>query len=165
MAPDLPPKQRSLPNSLVSAEVYSICTMVHPMILAANTSRWELWPQRTYVGPAATQSLVVKFDGEICGGVLVDHASDDFPSQRSSKIACQTSPEVRHQFRRRLRQLHSGNRWCLLMCASFLLTIEAFLLTVHIFYLRCGNCKLKKTKFTFRTGGTVSKEDQAEFPP
>ena len=33
-----------------------------------------------------------------------------FPSKRSSKISCQTSPEVRHQFRRKLRQLHSGNR-------------------------------------------------------
>ena len=36
-----------------------------------------------------------------------------FPSKRSSKISCQTSPEVRHQFHRELRQLHSGNRWCL----------------------------------------------------
>ena len=34
-----------------------------------------------------------------------------FPSKRSSKISFQTSPEVRHQFRRKLRQLHSGNRW------------------------------------------------------
>ena len=57
--------------------------------------------------------LVVKFDGEICGGVLVEKISDDFPSKRSSKISFQTSPEVRHQFRRKLRQLHSGNRWCL----------------------------------------------------
>ena len=65
-----------------------------------------------FLGPATTQNLVVKFDGEICGGVLVEHASDDFPSKRSSKISFQTSPEVRHQFRRKLRQLHSGNRWC-----------------------------------------------------
>ena len=35
------------------------------------------------------------------------------PAKKSSKISCQTSPEVRHQFRRKLRQLHSGNRWCL----------------------------------------------------
>ena len=34
-----------------------------------------------------------------------------FPSKRSSKISFQTSPEVRHQFRQKLRQLHSGNRW------------------------------------------------------
>ena len=34
-------------------------------------------------------------------------------SKRSSKISFQTSPEVRHQFRQRLRQLHSGNRLCL----------------------------------------------------
>ena len=65
------------------------------------------------LGPATTQNLVVKFDGEICGEVLVENASDDFPSKRSSIISCQTSPEVRHQFRRKLRQLHSGNRWCL----------------------------------------------------
>ena len=65
------------------------------------------------LGPTKTQNLVVKFDGEICGGVLVENASDDFPSKRSSKISFQTSPEVRHQFRRKLRQLHSGNRWCL----------------------------------------------------
>ena len=32
-----------------------------------------------------------------------------FASRRSSKISLQTSPEVRHQFRRKLRQLHSGN--------------------------------------------------------
>ena len=38
-----------------------------------------------------------------------------FPSKRSSKISFQTSPEVLHQFRRKLRQLHSGNRWCLLL--------------------------------------------------
>ena len=37
-----------------------------------------------------------------------------FPSKRSSKISFQTSPEVRYQFRRKLRQLHPGNRWCLL---------------------------------------------------
>ena len=59
---------------------------------------------------ATTQNLVVKFDGEIRGGVLVENASDDFPQQKKS---FQTSPEVRHQFRQKLRQLHSGNRWCL----------------------------------------------------
>ena len=60
-----------------------------------------------------------KFDGEICGEVLVEYASDDFPSKRSSKISFQTSPEVRHQFRRKLRQLHSGNRWCLFLLLLF----------------------------------------------
>ena len=34
------------------------------------------------IGPATTQNLVVKFDGEICGGVLVENASDDFPQQK-----------------------------------------------------------------------------------
>ena len=38
-----------------------------------------------------------------------------FTSKTSSKISFQTSPEVRHQFRRKLGQLHSGNRWCLLL--------------------------------------------------
>ena len=37
-----------------------------------------------------------------------------FPCKRSSKISFKTSPEVRHQFRRKLRQLHSGNRWSLI---------------------------------------------------
>ena len=31
-----------------------------------------------FLGPATTQNLVVKFDGEICGGVLVKNVSDDF---------------------------------------------------------------------------------------
>ena len=35
-----------------------------------------------FLGPATTQNLVVKFDGEICGGVLVENASDDFPKQK-----------------------------------------------------------------------------------
>ena len=74
--------------------------------------RFVGWDCRN-IGPATTQNLVVKFDGEICGGVLVENASDDFPQQKKLEISFQTSPEVRHQFRRKLRQLHSGNRWCL----------------------------------------------------
>ena len=35
-----------------------------------------------FVGPATTQNLVVKFDGEICGGVSVENVSDDFPQQK-----------------------------------------------------------------------------------
>ena len=35
------------------------------------------------------------------------------PCKKNSKISFQTSPEVRRQFRRKLRQLDSGNRWCL----------------------------------------------------
>ena len=35
-----------------------------------------------FVGPATTQNLVVKFDGEICGGVLVENTSDDFPQEK-----------------------------------------------------------------------------------
>ena len=74
----------------------------------------QFYANTAFLGPATTQNLVVKFDGEICGGVLVENSSDDFPSKRSSKISCQTSPKVRHQLRRKLRRLHSGNRWCLL---------------------------------------------------
>ena len=39
------------------------------------------------VGPATTQNLVVKFDGEISSGVLLENACDDFASKRSSKIS------------------------------------------------------------------------------
>ena len=34
------------------------------------------------VGPATTQNLVVKFDGEICGGVLVENVSDDSSKEK-----------------------------------------------------------------------------------
>ena len=34
------------------------------------------------LGPATTQNLVVKFDGEICCGVLVENTSDDFPQPK-----------------------------------------------------------------------------------
>ena len=34
------------------------------------------------LGPATTRNLVGRFDGEICGGVLVENASDDFPQQK-----------------------------------------------------------------------------------
>ena len=79
-----------------------------------------------YVGPATTQNLVVKFDGEICGGVLVENALTILPSKRSSKISSQTSPEVRHQLRRKLRQLHSGNRWCLGTTRYFLHSFPSY---------------------------------------
>ena len=65
------------------------------------------------LGPATTQNLVVKFDGEFTVEFWWKMFLTIFPSERSSKISFQTSPEVRHQFRRKLRQLHSGNRWCL----------------------------------------------------
>ena len=35
-----------------------------------------------YVGPATARNLVVKFDGEISGGVLVENASDELPQQK-----------------------------------------------------------------------------------
>ena len=56
------------------------------------------------IGPATTQNLVVKFDGEICGGGLVENASDNFPQQKklenllpnfagsSPRISPKTSP-------------------------------------------------------------------------
>ena len=36
----------------------------------------------TVVGPTSTQNLVVKFDGGICSGILVEHASDCFFQQK-----------------------------------------------------------------------------------
>ena len=66
------------------------------------------------MGPATTQNVVVKFDGEVCGGVLVEMLLTIFPSKKLENLL-PTSPEVRHEFRRKLRQLHSGNRCCLLL--------------------------------------------------
>ena len=43
---------------------------------------WEMSDPTNFVGPATIQNLVVKFDGEISGGVLVENASDDFPQQK-----------------------------------------------------------------------------------
>ena len=42
--------------------------------------------ESTVTGPATTQNLVVKFDGEICGGVLVENASDDSPPPQQKKL-------------------------------------------------------------------------------
>ena len=57
-------------------------------------------------------NLVVKFDGEICSGVLVENASDDFPQQKKLENLLPnftgSSPPISP---RKLRQLHSGNRW------------------------------------------------------
>ena len=62
---------------------------------------------------------------------------------------------------------------------AFLLTIEVFLLTVRLFYLRWGNCKQKRPNPMSGRGGTVSKKrpnlisgrrgtvskkDQTDFP-
>ena len=63
-----------------------------------------------------------------------------FPSKRSSKISFQTSPEVRHQFRRKLRQLHSGNRWCLDMSQILKPNTQSFLNSTicNLFWLECS---------------------------
>ena len=37
---------------------------------------------QVWVSNSLAPNLVVKFDGEICGGVLVENASDGFPQQR-----------------------------------------------------------------------------------
>ena len=42
----------------------------------------DLHARTRNLGHATTQNLVVKFDGEIRGGVLVENASDDFPQQK-----------------------------------------------------------------------------------
>ena len=83
-------------------------------------------------GPATTQNLVVKFE------MLLTI----FPSKRSSKISIQTSPEVRHQFRRKLRQLHSGNRWCLIFapCSSGYVLWFATSLVPNIGRRFCAHC-------------------------
>ena len=67
----------------------------------------------TWAKSATTQNLVVKFDGEIAVEFWWKMLLTNFPSKSSSKISFQTSLEVRHHFRQKLRQLHSGNRWCL----------------------------------------------------
>ena len=50
-------------------------------ILGPEMAARILWTPGKNAGPATTQNLVVKFDGEICGGVLVENASDDFSQQ------------------------------------------------------------------------------------
>ena len=74
------------------------------MLAKTNLTKHTLAKDLQNVGPAATQNLVVKFDGEICGGVLVENVSDDFPQQKklenllpnfagsSPPISPQTSP-------------------------------------------------------------------------
>ena len=61
------PKSRGRPASSLISEDFLVFTLREvPKISEKKT------------GPAPTQKLVVKFDGEICGGVLVENASDDF---------------------------------------------------------------------------------------
>ena len=57
-----------------------------------------------------------------------------------------------------------GNRSRFAMDASFLLTVEVFLLTVRLFYLRWGNRKQKRPNLISRPRGTVSKKDQTDYP-
>ena len=51
-------------------------------ILRVGVLSYPVGGQVFFLGPATTQNLVVKFDGEICGGVSVENASDDFPQQK-----------------------------------------------------------------------------------
>ena len=51
-------------------------------ILTKMAKMTSLHASQPSVGPATTQNLVVKFDGDICGGVLAENASDDFPHQK-----------------------------------------------------------------------------------
>ena len=50
---------------------------------------------RAFVGPATTQNLVVKLDGEICSGVLAENASDNFPQQKKLESLL---PKLRQKF-------------------------------------------------------------------
>ena len=47
--------------------------------------------------------------------------------------------------------------------ASFLLTVEVFLLTVRLFYLRWGNCRQRRPNQTSGQGGAVSKKTKPIF--
>ena len=70
-------------------------------------------PLLIYRGPPQPQNLVVKFDGEICGGVLVENVSDDFHQQRKLENHLPNCAGSSPPIRRKLRQLDCGNRWCL----------------------------------------------------
>ena len=60
---------------------------IHELFVLPLSLVWFAGATPENLGSTTTQNLVVKFDGEICGGVLVENASDDFPSKRSSKIS------------------------------------------------------------------------------
>ena len=72
-----------IPTSSLLCVLTAQCKITPPHI-AKYFSRWYhrggLAP--IFVGPATTQNRVVKFDGVICSGVLVENASDDFPQQK-----------------------------------------------------------------------------------
>ena len=64
---------------------YYLCTKANSPSLSQNSpslAQNSVSPLFRNIGPATTQNLAVKFDGEICGGVLVENASDDFPQQK-----------------------------------------------------------------------------------
>ena len=76
----------------VSSEKNSVSSLLHTNHRcredSLSFSPWNSVRAKTltdFVGPATTQNLVVKFDGEICGGVLVENASGDFPQQKKLK--------------------------------------------------------------------------------
>ena len=63
----------------------------------------------------AVRVIARQLRGKTCPGPIFapghqDVSQGPLGSKRSSKISCQTSPKVRHQFRR----LRPGNRWCLI---------------------------------------------------
>ena len=85
-----------------------------------STEKAKRWSDESFtriLGPATTQNLVVKFDGEICGGILVENASDDFPQQRKLENLLPNFAGSSPPISPKLRQLHSGNRWCLELIA------------------------------------------------
>ena len=53
------------------ARKISIFLPVNRLVVPGQTDFQENRVLKVYVGPATTQDLVVKFDGEISGGVLV----------------------------------------------------------------------------------------------
>ena len=68
-------RQKCIPPEAQFARDYGTEIDQIPITALHNNSK-------TILGPATTQNLVVKFDGEICGGVLAENASADFPQQK-----------------------------------------------------------------------------------
>ena len=59
-----------------------VLNAVKPIVTSLQDLEMSYTNDAMFVGPATTQNLVVKFDGEICGGVLVKNVSDNFPQQK-----------------------------------------------------------------------------------
>ena len=104
---------RSFLQTLAANATWKRTSIKRGVCNADPETRRQTATRMAFLRPATTQNLVVKFDGEIRSGVLVENAPDDFPKEKKLENLLPNFAEVRHQFRQKLRQLHSGNRWCL----------------------------------------------------